>query len=1325
MLIEDLRDARSELFVATNFFPLRQFNKGQVRLMKNFSRSKFLLKALAALGLAFPCALVAEPATATEGGSLHLIKREDFPSMQLRGYGKVSGSFFVTPDGKPASLLAIRCESKAKAEILQAKYLSDFGLLPGVKPVIISTKRGAIAARRVDGQGDVAALRSDANVFVLAAQDDSKLALLVEENLPATLKIDADDTTEAAAGVPMYLDRWDRHGLRFYYGPFTTPQGANDLKSPYDPGNDFDFARDEGNCGLVVWQAPFPVESAEGILRTPMWDWGLGQGQKMGLPFGINLSMGVPCSLYNRYREEWTRPHPQYLGGYYGLLSPDEGIFSWNSVTGREAQFAVLQQTIHQFGGVDNIVNWLNPDGEMGHGPPDNLIDYGPTADAGYREFLKSKYTTVDAVAIRWFGDTTRLHSWNDVHVPELASFLGWGKDAIDLTGTWKVNPDAAAGPETAAPDYDDSTWPSMTAPGHAIAILLPHKPAVLRRHITVDSTWRVAHSHVWLYVFDLSDTRGTNPPTRAFLNGRELAEATPAEPRSQAHWAAYDVSSSLNPGDNTVTVDVPQGFFNYRVYFSPQAPRCYPDLGPQLNAQWADFIDWGSWSRANAVRRGAQMIRQADPNRPITFMSPDTYAADIKTVCEDYGGVFHNTGYMAGVWADFHSMEMESSNLPTDLEPGSGAKTLTELKGFLGRWSTEGIQGVDYFQHIGDVEWNPEIKNYFHDTINLWHLIGKYHVPKAQVALLASDRINRLYGFPFHHDLQHSSRHGQWDIRFNELLLPEVAREEVFEQDFDRGNTDAYKVIIDLNTSVMDAAFVTKISKWVQAGGIFITWGQTGRNTSTEKDAWPISKLTGFKVADLDRPARKLHFATGQRIFNETRGWDSKSFSGLTLEKQEPECSDLMQWDDGTTAIGLRPVGKGFVVAVGPEFGNNEALRLFKGIFDWARIERIPATAPGVLMRHFVSNNGLYDIWAMWNNTKSPIQTALTFRNGLDPQSALDVKTGQTVALRTGTDGPMIPVALDTSETRVLLTPRNEIASAPAEWFRLQRNWWRGTSDPGPIIPPFKSKFTLDLQSGWSFKILDGPRNETQGQTLAVTDLDDSSWEKRSLGIFTFPDHHDARHAIFRRRFTVPADWNSGKISLWLSEWHGASYIDNGQAYLDGKPLSNHAVTGDDLTSTLKPKSTHTLAVEIWGNNPLVGTPASVWLDYQPTALQEQDLAGKWTSATDGLTYNDPVAVPGPFTGITLRRTVKIDGAHAGQTAVIRVSANDVSISGVIVNGTWISRFHHHLGTDFDLAITPYLKFGNDNEIILFGGAGPHVLNRVSLDYYSKGTYP
>ena len=114
------------------------------------------------------------------------------------------------------------------------------------------------------------------------------------------------------------------------------------------------------------------------------------------------------------------------------------------------------------------------------------------------------------------------------------------------------------------------------------------------------------------------------------------------------------EVTGALREGKNTLAIRVPQGYIAYRTYLSPVEPRQYPGLGEALNAQWVDFIDFTQWSRVESVRRGMEMIRQAAPNQGITLMSPDAYADGVKSLAETYGGEFHNTGYMAGFYADY-----------------------------------------------------------------------------------------------------------------------------------------------------------------------------------------------------------------------------------------------------------------------------------------------------------------------------------------------------------------------------------------------------------------------------------------------------------------------------------------------------------------------------------------------------------------------------------------------------------------------------------------------------------------------------------------------
>ena len=858
---------------------------------------------------------------------------------------------------------------------------------------------------------------------------------MAEEHLPAELKIDA---TEPEVHVPMYLDRWDKYGFRFYYGPFVKPRGADGRDvADYDQTQDFDFAEKSGHAGLVMWENANGQDTAEGIMDTSKWSWVLDEAKKRGLPIGVNFGMQQLCWMFNRQRDQQLQGQPQYLGGWYGLLPFSPMLLSWNAAHAEDQALVQLQRTVRRFNDVDNIVSWMEPHEEMGHGAADVFVDYSPQADIGYREFLQSKYGGLDVVARRWGSE---LRSWDDVHVPELASFLGWNKEAVDLTGAWHVSFQAPYDESSAAPQLDDSAWPTIVAPGNPTALYLPRSAAVYRRHIHIDPAWRAAHDHVWLYVWDLNDNRGLGnagwhlPPgkfVKVYVNGKDVTEVPE---HKEEHRSAVDVSSALTAGDNLITVLLPWGLFDYRDYLSPHPPKQYPDLGPQMNARWADFSDWNAWCRGRAVRRGVRRIRQIDPNRPVTLASPDSYMSEMKAIAEDYGGLFHNTGYMAGFWANWHCMYMVNSGLATDVEPGSGAVDLPDFKRFMGRWSTEGLQGVDYFQHIGDILWNASIRDYFRQTINLWHLMGKYHTPKAEAAALISDRMGRLLGFPWHPDPAIVQRGGIVPVRINEWLLDSFPVDAIVENDFARGNVDSYKVVVDTNTMIMDKPLIADVEKWVRAGGIFVTFGQSGRHTSTAIDSWPIGQLTGYAVVQTNITNSAINLAPGQPVFKDDFWVKARRASGLGLKKTLPECQDLMVWDNGATAMGMRPLGKGCVIDLG---ATPEAPRLLRDILNWARLQTIPAStaAKDVLMRHFVSNNGLYDVWAMWNQKDAPMTTDLVFRNGLRPTTAIDVKTGSPVAVQGGADGVKIPgVQLDNWETRVFLTFRSAIVGFGGE---------------------------------------------------------------------------------------------------------------------------------------------------------------------------------------------------------------------------------------------------------------------------------------------------
>lgn len=1255
---------------------------------------------------------------------------QQFPPVKLRAYGTLSGTLKTFTNAPQSSLLLINCDSVPKAQLVLAKYLSDLSELPGVSTQPLTTPRGQVAARQVEAQGMVGAVRSGQQVYVFTAADGSSLAALIAANFPAGGKIDA---SEAEIPVPMYVDRWDKYGFRFYYGPFTREHN----NEPYDPRQDFTFAN-QTKSGLILWNGPFHAPTAEDIMNTPRVDWVYRGALKLQLPLGINIGITDDnLALINRYAGQTAPDSECYLGGWYYESPVGTRTISWASQEATDAALGQLKPLVVDFSRkYPNIVNWLEPHEEMSHGVADMLDDHGPVATQAFRDWMKSRFGTPDAVAQRWGKPAGTYASWDAVPYPELATFFGWGPDAVDLEGQWKISFDAPYDADSAQPSVNDSSWPNI-GEHNTVLRLLPRKPAVLRRHITLDAAWKAAHPKVFFNLFDLENTRLPKKGGSAvlsnvyiFVNGKPIPEDDSR--RLVYHWSHLDITSALKNGDNLITILLPQAWLDYRCFLSGADYGTYPDLKPAgMNAMWADFSDFISWSRAQSVRRGMQMIRQVDPDRPITVMSPGAYWEGIKYACEDYGGILHDTGGMAGFWNDYNPVIGKSIGLPTDCEPGSGAPDLVGFKQFMGRWSTDDTQGVDYFMHIGDVLWHPDIKDYFEKTLALWHLIGKDHTPFAQIGILDSMRVPRLYGYPWNGtdhwttdpDLILGS--GMWTYPWQGWLQNSYPRAAITEEDFARGNADDYKIVIDTNTTIMDPPTVDAIADWVKKGGIFVTYMQTGRHTSTEANSWPISKLTGYAVTAFNNKPRHMNLVEGQKFFHsDTPDWASENNSqgGLSLQKQDPSCEDLATWDDGTVAVGLRHLGKGMVI----NLGNANPNPLVVQILEDLKFKHVPGTASqkDVVLRHFISNNGLYDVWPMWNQSANPVTTDVNFHDGLVPVECHDLNTGEGIPIDTSDPGnaKLAGIALEPWQTRVLLTARNQLAQAPAEWFNLQRHWWKGTADPGPDVPVYKPRMALDLSKDWAFKALDDSQGDPpENPALADPATDDSKWPRVDLGIFDYPDNQNVQHAVFRKKFTVPADWNKGKVFMFGQADTGR----NGgmRRYFDGKPLANGPVL-NDLGGVLTPGSTHTLAIEIWGKNCPLGEIEPAWILYQPTPLSSQAVPDGWAFASDFMTYSDPNSLPAVTPGIgSIRTEVVIDPRQQGHNVVLHVEGNNSSISGIIFNG----QFYPSYGNIYpfiDVNVTPWVKFGQKNEIIIPLG-GPVTIQDVSFNFYEKGSYP
>ena len=1352
----------------------------------NLTRRKFLLGSLGLVS-AWPLAArsdapktLAVPPTPAGQAAPTLVSRTTLPAKALRGFGTLSATFEkMTASGGPASVLSIGCMDTGKATLTQAKFLSDLLLLPGAESVTLQTSAGDLPAVQAKEQGFVTAMQLGKDVTILSAATPADLDALRHLHLAAH---PGGYSYTSETLVPMWLDRWDKHGFLFYSYTWQTPPdgyvappGFESKGAGYDYKTEFDWAKAHGDIGFSYWDDQATNDTAEGMMNRPWWDWAAQETVAQNLPMHLNTTAFPTTWLVNRFRDETMLKMPQLCSSYYGPGddSIGQGMISWNSEAGFDAELGMIQSSVRKYAPLNNIVGWMEPHDEISHTGIDAMLEYGPVADRSYRRFLQEKYKTVTAVNARWHGAQQHLHSWDDVHVPEVASFLGWGTDALDLSGQWRVayenktdgkpfdmsdrgngsKSDTQPAPaEWFTPGFDDSNWGLLYAPGNDRMMFLPKRPAVYRQKIVVPAAWKAAHPKVWLYLFDLN--QASQAKTTATLNGVQVGESISGF--NVPHWAAFEVTEHLNAGVNQLSLRLPGGILGYRVYLSPHPPLKYPNLGPEKNAQWTDFTDWYGWSRFESVRRGAEMIRQVDAERSITLAAPDTFMDGIKAIAEDYGGQFHNTGYMGGFYADSNPAVMRGSGLPSDAEPGGPAPNAPEFLHMMGLYLTEGIQGITYFINIGDIMWNKDIRQAFEEHLPLYHMIGKYHEPKAEVAVLYDERLTRLNAFPWGEvDPNLNLQAGYWNWNTGEYLRDQFHYDGIMGLDFARGNAAKYKVLADTNTSLMDEERVTEIEKYVRDGGTFITFVQTGRHSPTHPDSWPISRLTGYKVTHISQHTpdglvpgsewKAIKIAPGQNILTDANWKSDQNGNGLTMQKIAADCQDLLLWGDGTVAAGMRPLGKGFIIQVGIT-GDHYRLNginpmvtaIFTNLLNWRNIARLPFVVPSkhdtVMRRHYVTNNGLCDVWTLWNHDREkPVTTDLLFASGVHPASVTEVKTGQPAAVtRADTGDKVAGLTLAPLETRMFLSPRGQIEIAALDWLTLQRGWWQGTMVPPAKTLPTPAQLqthTLPLTEGWAFHPLDGMAD---ADILPMTQpgFDDRAWELRPFGIWSLPDHRNVKHGMFRKHLVVPAHWKGGEVGLWLQSWFNTTFIDQGRVYLDGKMIRDfraEGITGDLVNGAFVPGSAHALAVEIKSAEPMAGARGNAWLGWWPAPQAALDIAGEWIPSKDMLHEDAPITLPGPWDTFVARRAVTIPVAQAHRNVVVSVLGDNGTLTGVIINGSYMRRHHHAIGPRTDLNVTPWVQFGRENHLSLVHGNGPGTaaIKSVALHFYDKDVYP
>lgn len=1216
------------------------------------------------------------------------VANEQLPMRNLRGYGLSQAEF------KGENTVVVTAESPEKALLWAARYDHVY--------TKYSVRKGVY---RLPG-GGWTKLTVKGNQFTITYS---------KEEPSGTLKATLPE-------VPFYMNAWDDHPFRFYYRENETPPdktGKYRWGTPweiYDPLPEFDFAKSHGEAGTIHWVNAHNCDTAKGQDDRRNWLWSKRLSESRGLPIVLNTNASTPTWVLDAYREEQNRGAPDYLGGYHGVATAEsmgEPFLSWASERGRGEILDVLAKCLYE-NNTTNVIDFLEPHGELSHGDYTVYIEYGPLVDKSYRAYLKEKYgDDVAAIATRW--QKPSIKSWDDVRLPEIAEFAGFNAQALDLKGTW----------ESRQVNNKTGTWGRVEMPGHALTAFMPKERTIFRRKFELPKNWK-AGERTWLYVWDLA--REMADRVAAKVNGK-VYESFAAH--GSNHWGVYEVTEALKERTNDIALNLPLGKCCYKVYLTHEEPKAYPYFGAARNAEWVDFCGWQEWSRAKSVRMGLDRMRAVEPDKGVVSMAPGPYYTALREIASEYGTRFHDTGGMAAFWWELLPMLMHSKGLPFSLEPGGPASDREGFRRMTNFYMSEGVNAIHYFIHLGCIFWDPEIREEFEKRLPALMMLGKICPPENEIAMVADSRVNMYMGYPWRKDVASAYPSGYMTWRFAATLGSSYQLDAVTPCDFKDGNASNYRFLIDANNTLMDKEQVEGIERYVRAGGTYIAMFQSGRHSMTEPDSWQLKHLAGVEPAWLSKFAtepdekgipRIVRKDKAKRVTREAASaaqgmHDKFDADGIGYKVTDTNATVLWRWEDGTAAVVSRPLSKGRFVSFGIRphtvYEGMEWKVMREMLKDLGAKEKPIALKGGRnFARHYFTTDGLYDVW--YADTESPRaeKYEITFRDN-KKREITDVITGQPMAL-SGT------FALNDFVMGTSL--RGENNQAAWRWVKNQFGWWQGRHPT--YVPPAEAPEQHWWSQAWAWlkakcakkaeePAAPKPKFATYPDVLPLNE----GWrdaqgnatriEPRVVGLDAAPSND-----VLTTTFTVPADWTDSDIELWGVGQYDFLFSRGTIAIrLDGKEVlarNRHRVGITGLILPVKPGETHTLELDVKDDKHMRvrGFGGPMYLFRRPHAKFVQDLSGEWLALA---TPDDPspkkVTLPGWFEKVVaLKRTAVVPAAWQGLEVRIDFTSEGDRLLGAIVNGRYVRRHHHRFGNHTDLNITPLVKFGAENEIILVG---------------------
>lgn len=1282
---------------------------------------------------------------------------------KLRGYGKVATEnlTYTADSGKKVWVTRFSCTNKKNATTLISKFFADLDNSPDIKDIQIKAGKATVPAKQTASASVFTGYVQGAICTIISTVSKEMLSDFLND-CPIY-----SNGSEIPKDYPNYLDRFDRYGWGCYgMGGFNNfhnwMEKADGKKTPKDPTEDVEFMI-KNKFRFELWLDPAHMDNSDGITKNTETEWMIKMLTDANMPFSCRVYGAAggadwPSRRFGEYIEEpakwmmcgWLRP---WLGQ---KASPH---LTWFDKDVHRYMAVKTMDMMKPY--ADNPLNmgWMHPHGELQHQNwYDRHDDYSPRAQKHWQNYLQKKGFSLEQVSKMYSKEKQPFTSWEQVSIPEFATFAGLNEMIVDLGGTWfyrkgRVSTDKkdtnypGLKEEWFKQPLDSKDWTMIkNVPGsdrmyEATGGKTTHNYSTtwFRRNFDMSGK-QLKNEHIYFYWFPITKNNIHSGEfkryNKVFINGKKAGEI--------GTWGAIDVRKLLKPGNNEICLQLFGPVWQGRAFLSTEKPAVYPYLGKEKNRLFLTWQDWHIDTKYESWEEILDAMRQVDPNRPIKFMAPIKFRADrwLK-LAHDWGGWGHFTG--EGQWFfPWYKRYGFLYGLPGTSELAGPADNIDKMFDGFRRTFLAGLNGHEPVFLAQTYTRPPATRKWWEDHNPVLKRMGKYDIWGPQVLLYRSTHGTiRLFAPKPYPTLGKQTReiNNGWDWDIGRGTLQTLGHSYLYldDQGLVDGKMNNFPLMIDAGNETMPEKSIKALEEWVKAGGTYVAFPFSGRNTELEPDSWKITQLTGCKVGKLREIAKgTVTVGKDQKVFKKLAG---KTFPdhGKSLDyignnhnlysvELEPgdNCEVLAVYENGKPAIVRRKLGKGSVITLGSAFWRNSQDRsglwwpekietdFFSDLFNGLKFNQAICTTNDRLVwaQPYRSNNGLDEVTCLvsWHDDKDvdvevklrlPKKPAKLFSYGIDGQKELKFtwtpsgSSGQTKGVATTT------VNMPAREVKILNTPVYAPESAIAHWWQYQQKMWHKLKEPTIDFTPYrKGKWadpTLDLRKGGAEITLTDPKSGK------------AKWQKSPVSILNFWGAQPNKPVWLRKKFTVPPEWKDqgGKIFLVSAAWSGRQYEGSAKLSLNGKVLHdfvnpNNFRQGDYDVTKLLTDGKNEVMIEFKGDQKYLGIKGLLYLYHWVPPYKRISLSGEWDSE-DKDDKPIKIKVPGTGLGWGLTRKVFIPEEWKGKYQIrLYMDGNKNSTYGAYINDRMARRHHHLFNTVCDLDITRFLDFGKENTIDL-----------------------